>query len=141
MSTPRGKTAPAQSLKEGKSTDETMLIAVLKSFDPADGKISMVDFANAMGYTNVKSACNAFNRLKTKHGLKVEKAATKITKPTTPTPKKRGNRRGRPAKDTTEDSASDGAADKANDKADDADMADDAVEAPKEEGSDLEDVA
>ncbi|KAJ5721833.1 uncharacterized protein N7483_009767 [Penicillium malachiteum] len=143
MSTPRSKTATTQTSKEGKSTDEAMLIAILKSFDPADGKISMVDFADAMGYTNVKSACNAFNRLKTKHGLKVEK----VTKPTTP--KKRGNRRGRAAKQANEeDSASDGAADDAaDDAADEADNADNAdgdaavdavAESPKEETSDPE---
>ncbi|KAJ5634146.1 hypothetical protein N7528_001988 [Penicillium herquei] len=114
MSTSRGKAASSPPAKEGKTNDEVMLIAILKSFDPADGKISMVEFANAMGYTNVKSACNAFNRLKTKHGLKVDKATTKVTKPVTP--KKRGNRRGRAAKEPVEeDSASGDAADAEDD--------------------------
>ncbi|KAJ6011455.1 hypothetical protein N7451_002867 [Penicillium sp. IBT 35674x] len=88
------KPATPKTPRDADSSDNRILANVLRCFDPEAKKIDLQEFAALMGYTNVRSASNTFNRLRKAHGLKVEgymtraKArnsvlsnSTKVTKP------------------------------------------------------------
>ncbi|KAJ5644629.1 hypothetical protein N7507_010640 [Penicillium longicatenatum] len=73
--------------RDAEAADNKLLANVLKSFDPEAKKIDLNEFAAIMGYTNVRSAGNTFNRLRRAHALKVEgfmtraKTSAKVTRP------------------------------------------------------------
>ncbi|KAJ5648531.1 hypothetical protein N7490_004903 [Penicillium lividum] len=52
--------------------DAKALVNMLKSFDSQQKKVDLTEFAALMGYKNVRSAGNTYNRLRKTHGLKVE---------------------------------------------------------------------
>ncbi|KAJ6093357.1 hypothetical protein N7486_008646 [Penicillium sp. IBT 16267x] len=84
---PSSKPATPKTPRDAEASDNRVLANVLKSFDPEVKKIDLNEFAALMGYTNVRSAGNTFNRLRKAHALKVEgfmtrsKDSAKITKP------------------------------------------------------------